>query len=222
MISTYRNARATAMILCASLFVGHAYGTPADGSPARATRVTAPSASTVQQPSPEMQSLTKAIAGRWSTEITYGPESASSPKKVSHGEQVWRSGPGGYTLLEEERIGTSSGEQFLLALHWWDNEAKQFKGLLCNNSGTGACDVDTFYNSSLVWDGQTLSIDLNFTQAGKKMLWHEVFQDFTSTSFTQTGDMGEAGGALTRVLVIHVTRVGRALAKPRFSGRTPS
>ena len=168
MISTYRNAWVTAMILCASLFVGHAYGTPADGSPARAARVIAPSASTVQQPSPEMQSLTKAIAGRWSTEITYGPESPSSPKKVSHGEQVLRSGPGGYTLLEEERIGTSSGEQFLLALHWWDNEAKQFKGLLCNNSGTGACNVDTFYNSSLVWDGQTLSIDLNFTQAGKK------------------------------------------------------
>jgi hypothetical protein len=35
-----------------------------------------------------------------------------------------------------------------------------------------------------------------------------VFCDFTSNSFTQTGDMGEVGGPLKRVLIIHATRIG--------------
>ena len=95
--------------------------------------------------------------------------------------------------MEEERIGTVSGERFLLALHWWDKDAKQFKGLLCNNSGPGACNIDTYFNSSLAWDGKTLRFDLDFPQDGKKMRWHEVFTDFTSNSFTQTGDIGEVG-----------------------------
>jgi hypothetical protein len=28
-----------------------------------------------------------------------GPSGATSPDTVSHGEQTWRSGPGGFTLL---------------------------------------------------------------------------------------------------------------------------
>jgi len=32
------------------------------------------------------------------------------------------------------------------------------------------------------------------------MLWHEVISDFTLTSFTKTGDMGEVGGPLSRVV----------------------
>jgi hypothetical protein len=204
MIMLYRAELAVAALLCASLFVGRANGAADGTAPAASARV---AERTTQQPSPEMQSLTKAIAGRWSTEISYGPSGATSQGTVSHGEQVWRSGPGGFTLLEEERIGTASGEQFLLALHWWDKDAKQFKGLLCNNSGPGACSIDTYFNSSLVWDGKTLRIDLSFPQDGKKMLWHEVFSDFTSNSFTQTGDMGEVGGPLKRVLMIHATRI---------------
>jgi hypothetical protein len=209
MIMLYRPGLAIAALLCASLFVGRANGAaPTDGTaPAAPARV---AERTTQQPSPEMQNLTKAIAGRWSTEISYGSSGATSQGTVSHGEQVWRSGPGGFTLLEEERIGNVSGEQFLLALHWWDKDAKRFKGLLCNNSGPGACSIDTHFNSSLAWDGRTLRIDLNFPQDGKKMLWHEVFRDFTSNSFTQTGDMGEVGGPLKRILIIHATRIGSA------------
>jgi hypothetical protein len=213
MITTYRTSLATTAILCTSLLSGRSNGAPpsADGTaPAASTRAAEHSPSTTQQPSPEMQNLTKMIVGRWATEISYGPSAAPLPGTVSHGEQVWRSGPGGFTLLEEERISTASGERFLLAVHWWDKEAKGFKGLLCNNSGPGACDIDTYFNSSLAWDGKTLRIDLDFPQGDKKMRWHEVFSDFTPNSFTQTGDMGEVGGPLKRVLIIHATRIASA------------
>jgi hypothetical protein len=80
--------------------------------------------------------------------------------------------------------------------------------MLCNNSGPGACNVDTFYRSKLNWDGARLSVDLVFSQGPKLMLWHEEFEDFTGHSFTQTGDMGEVGGPLKRVMTIHAERVG--------------
>lgn len=206
MIMTYRIGLATATILCTSLVSERSIG--ADGAtPAALPRAAEHSSSTAKQPSPEIQSLAKLLVGHWSTEIFNGPSDSTPQGPVNHGEQVWRSGPGGFTLLEEERISTPSGERFLLAVHWWDKDAKRFKGMLCNNSGPGACNVDTYFNSSLAWDGNTLTIDLDFHQDDKKMRWHEVFGDFTPNSFTQTGDMGEAGGPLKRVLVIHATRI---------------
>jgi hypothetical protein len=39
------------------------------------------------------------------------------------------------------------------------------------------------------------------------MLWHEVWSDITATSFTQTGDVGEVGGALKRAVTIHGTKL---------------
>jgi hypothetical protein len=39
------------------------------------------------------------------------------------------------------------------------------------------------------------------------MLWHEEFGDITNNSFTQTGDMGEVGGMLKRVVTIHARKV---------------
>jgi hypothetical protein len=161
-----------------------------------------------QQPSPEMQTLTKAIVGRWTTTNAYG--SPSSSGAVYHGEQTWRSGPGGFTLLEEEHGNSPSGEFFLLALHWWDNGTHTFKGMLCNNSGASACNVDSYFNSSVKWDGKQLVIDLDFLQAGKKMRWHEIFGDFTPDSFTQTGDIGEMGATLRRFVTIHAKRIAEA------------
>ena len=67
--------------------------------------------------------------------------------------------------------------------------------------------MDTYLNSTLKWDGKQLTIDLQFPQNGKKMQWHEVWSDISSTSFTQTGEMGEVGGPMKRVLTIHGTRI---------------
>jgi hypothetical protein len=82
--------------------------------------------------------------------------------------------------------------------------------MLCNNSGPAACNVDSYFHSTLKWDGKQLVIDLEFPQNGKKMLWHEVWSDITATSFTQTGDMGEVGGPLKRAVTIHGKKIADA------------
>lgn len=160
----------------------------------------------------DFASLAKALKGRWQTLVYRGDPQGSvvSQEAPDHGEQVWRSGPGGLTLIEEEHVASRDGDQYVLAIHWWDRSTNTLKGMLCNNSGSGACNVDSFYRSRLNWDGKRLTIDFVFPQASKLMLWHEELGDFTGVSFTQTGDMGEVGGPLRRVVTIRARRVGEA------------
>ena len=109
------------------------------------------------------------------------------------------------------------GEFFVFAIHWWDKSTNSLRGMLCNNSGPAACNVDSYSNSTLKWDGKQLTIDMQFPEHGKKMLWHEVWSDITSTSFTQTGDVGEVGGPLKRAVTIHGTKVANARRVGKFA-----
>ena len=166
--------------------------------------------STGEAVAPDFASLVKALKGRWQTVVYHeDPQgSVSSQAAAEHGEQVWRTGPGGVTLIEEEHIASRGGDQYVLALQWWDRSTNSLKGMLCNNSGSGACNVESFYRSKLNWDGKRLTVDFVFPQGTKLMLWHEEFGDFTGNSFMQTGDMGEVGGPLKRVVTIHARKVG--------------
>jgi hypothetical protein len=164
-------------------------------------------ASSVVDPAPELQSLEKALTGNWSTSYDFAPGGMSSSGGTGTGEENWRTGPSGYVLMEEEHVREPAGEMFLIALHWWDKTTKSLRGMLCNNSGPAACDFNTYSNSSLSWNGKELTIDMEFPQDGKKMIWHEVWSGITATSFTQTGDMGEVGGPLKRAVTIHAVKV---------------
>lgn len=168
----------------------------------------------VSQPPAEIQSLEKALVGRWSTTYEFEPGGMSPNAKGSgSGEEVWRTSPGRFVLMEEEQVHAPFGEFFVFAIHWWDKSTNSLRGMLCNNSGPAACNVDSYANSTLKWDGKQLTIDMQFPEHGKEMLWHEVWSDITSSSFTQTGDVGEVGGPLKRAVTIHGTKV----AKPASS-----
>jgi hypothetical protein len=159
------------------------------------------------QPPAEMQSLEKALVGRWSTTYEFVP-GGMSPNATGNGsgEEVWRTSPGDFVLMEEENVRAPFGQFFVFAIHWWDKSTNSLRGMLCNNSGPAACNVDSYSNSTLKWDGKQLTIDMQFPEHGKRMLWHEVWFDISPTSFTQTGDVGEVGGPLKRVVTIHATK----------------
>ena len=86
---------------------------------------TATSTAEARLPSPEMRSLAKAFVGRWSTTYKYEPGGMAANGGTGKGEEVWRTGPGGYTLMEEEHIQAPFGEVFLFALQWWDKSTEQ-------------------------------------------------------------------------------------------------
>lgn len=159
------------------------------------------------QPPAEMQSLEKALVGRWSTTYEFA-RGGMSPNATGNGsgEEVRRTSPGDFVLMEEENVRAPFGQFFVFAIHWWDKSTNSLRGMLCNNSGPSACNVDSYSNSNLKWDGKQLTIEMQFPEHGKRMLWHEVWFDISPTSFTQTGDVGEVGGPLKRVVTIHGTK----------------
>jgi hypothetical protein len=169
-----------------------------------------PPASNTANPTPELQTLERALQGEWTTTYAFEPGGISPSGGTGTGREAWRTGPGGYVLIEEEHVRAPSGEMFLIAFHWWDKTTNKLRGMLCNNSGPAACDFNTYSNSSLNWHGKQLTIDMEFPQNGKKMTWHEVWSGVTPTSFTQTGDIGELGGPLKRAVTIHGTKSGDA------------
>ncbi len=161
------------------------------------------------RPAPAMVSLTKALAGTWSATYSFIPEVPNAADTSARGEVVWEPGPGGFTLLEKEHLSRVTGEQFLLMIQWWDDSTHTFRGIRCDNSGAEACDVTSYANSTASWDGKAFVLDFRFVEGTRQMRWHGVWSNITATSFTETGDVGEASSTLKRVLTIHATRVAQ-------------
>lgn len=163
------------------------------------------SKSQVTNPSPELQSLIKALAGKWSLD---GKFESHTNGTETQGEETWRPGPGGFTLLEEEHLPMAQGDLFLLGIIWWNATTKDFHGMECQNLLPYTCDLKGALNDiTMSWDGRQFAIEEQETHNGKKSIWHEVWSDITPTSFTQTGESEEPGGARKRLFTIHATRV---------------
>lgn len=162
------------------------------------------------QSSAELQDLIKALSGRWSLNVT-GPNPSMPNGFAGAGEETWRPGPGGFTLLEEEHLRRSKGDLFLLGVLWWDSQTKRFRGMECQNLLPYTCDVKgSLTDIKMTWDGKQFIIEEQETHDGRKSVWHEVWSDITATSFTQTGESEEPGGARKRLFTIHATRVREA------------
>ncbi len=89
-------------------------------------RATAQSLTSAPHLSAEIESLTKALTGAWSLSVKFEP-SASAPNGVANtGEETWRPGPGGFTLLEEEHLRTPEDDLSLFGIVWWEYREQKF------------------------------------------------------------------------------------------------
>jgi hypothetical protein len=204
-----------ALFFCCNAAVAQQSTKPAAAVPQHLEDLSAPaqgSKGAAWQPSPEIQSLIKALSGKWSVSVKFEPNAAMPNGVNGTGEETWRAGPGGFTFLDEEHLPTPAGDVFLLGIIWWDGKTKSFHGMECNNQLPYTCDLNGALNDvTMKWDGKEFTIDeLETSPDGKKTIWHEVWSDITPTSFTQTGDMGVPGGPFSRVMTIHGTRVAAA------------
>jgi hypothetical protein len=86
------------------------------------------------RPAPAMVSLTKALAGTWTTTYSTFIPDVPTADSTARAEVVWEAGPGGFTLLEKEHVSTASGEQFLLLIVWWDDSTHRLRAMRCDNS----------------------------------------------------------------------------------------
>lgn len=182
--------------------------------PQEASKPTLPSSSAPSSQAPaDMQSLIKALSGKWSLEIKFESDKSTSNATTTHGEEVWRAGPGNLTFLQEEHLPIAGGELFLLGIIWWDSKTKDFHGMECNNHNPHVCDVKGSLTDIVIqWDGKAFVInEQEPAPNGGRRLWRESTLDITPTSFLQTGDTCNLDGSgCKRLLTIHATRTAPA------------
>lgn len=96
----------------------------------RATKVpavTAPVSKPAQQlptlnmPGPKVQNL---MLGTWSIKIKDEPSKEMPQGGTGEGTQVWRPGPGGRSIIEEEHWRNPPGEFDGFSVGWWDAKAE--------------------------------------------------------------------------------------------------
>jgi hypothetical protein len=186
-------------------------------SPAKSGTQSSPlqtSNSGVPQPAQEILTLTAALEGTWALTEKYEPIYLTPKGGEGTGEQVFRAGPGGFTLSEDYHSNTPAGELFGFGVLWWD-QTKGIQHMWCINIFPTGCEMfPAPPQPGPRWDGKQLVIHIEGAKDGKKVVWHEVISDITPHSFVQTADIGESGGQLKRWFTIHAVR-SRGAVIPR-------
>ncbi|HXJ92238.1 MAG TPA: M28 family peptidase [Terriglobia bacterium] len=155
------------------------------------------------QPSPEMGRLVKALSGAWSIAISVEPNDRMPKVGLGNGEEVWRPGPGGLSLLEDYHSTGDEGEITGFGVAWWDASAERFQVAWCDSTNPTSC---TVMKHGAKWEGEKVVALDEWDESGKGVAFKEVFSDITENSFTQILYQGEPGSELKRLVTIHATR----------------
>jgi hypothetical protein len=219
--------RATVSQLCLTVLVCIASAAPAQqwvdttaGQPATKPEVQSSKqrsdSATQPQPGPEIERLVKTFSGTWSIAIEIEPSERMPKGGGGQGEEVWRPGPGGLSLIEEYHSSGDEGELSGLGVAWWNKDEQRYQVMWCNSSNPAGCIV---MKHGAKWEGNQVVAEDESEIAGRKFRFKEAFADITENSFTQTLYQGELGSDLKRLLTITATR--KKLPRPQPDVFTP-
>jgi len=144
------------------------------------------------------------MLGTWTTQLQYEPSPAMPDGGASSGQEVWRAGPGGNSVIEEyfEKNAKGGFKEFTIA--WWDEQAQGQRFLACDNEQLHGCEVS---RSVARWEGNSLVYTEEREQDGAKLVRQEIFTDITPTSFTQLLKEGPSVPKLRITLTIHARKL---------------
>jgi hypothetical protein len=156
----------------------------------------------------EMQKVANVLAGNWRFKMKSEPTPDGNAVQTGEGLEIWRTGPGGMPLIEENHIIMKGQDFYDYAAIWWDDKARQARGIWCdtgiNDQGCTSFEVQS--------EGAQVVLIGEYEQKGNKFAWREVFARTSPTSLTQTLFIGEPGGLLKQVSTVNATIVNVAEA----------
>ncbi len=155
-----------------------------------------------EKPNPAIQKIIRKLKGTWNIVQHYEAFEDLPKGGVAKGVEIWRSGPGELSVIEEVTAKGPLGEGSVIAVTWWDEEAKAFPSLVCPNRNR--CQVDT---DLTIWENDTLVFQGKYERNGKHIIYKEVWFDITQNSFKQIMYAGEVGQDLKVRFKINGTRV---------------
>ena len=157
---------------------------------------------------PEVMNL---MLGTWAIKSEYAPSKEMPNGDTGEGFEQWRTGPGGYSLIEEFQEKNANGEISGFGPAWWDTELQGRRFVWCESTNPRGCELS---KNVAKWEGNRLVYREDREENGKQMTHEEVFEDITPVSFVQTLSEGPAGGELKRIATIHAAKVLEATMKP--------
>jgi hypothetical protein len=158
-------------------------------------------------PHPEIVRLLQLLEGTWSIKDELAPNKDSPKGTTGIGTIIWRSGPGGFSVIEEFRSMQGGEDVTGLGEWWWDDAVNGYHTIWCDSTNPGGC-ID--FKNSVRWEDSKLVLQEDYEVKGKKFTFREEFSDFTSNKFTQTLFGGPVGGPLKVDEIIHATRIKSA------------
>jgi ketosteroid isomerase-like protein len=165
-------------------------------------------ASKLKMQGPEVMNL---MLGTWAIKSEYAPSQEMPNGDTGEGIEVWRPGPGGYSVIEEFHEKNAHGEISGFGPGWWDADLQGRRFVWCESTNPRGCELS---KNVAKWEGNRLVYREDREEKGKQMVHEEVFEDITAVSFLQILSEGPAGGQLKRIATIHATKVLEATMKP--------
>ena len=159
------------------------------------------SPSKLKMPGPATQNL---LLGTWSIRVEYR-SMPGTPKGVGVGEESWRIGPGGASLIEDYRETNSQQSITGMGILWWDSDAGGNRVLWCESTSSPGCKL---LNGLGNWEGEQLVIKATEIIDGKPVVLREVFSEITTDRFKQELFSGPNEQSLVRLLTIRGKRKG--------------
>ena len=83
-----------------------------------------------RQPSPEMQKLLNTFLGTWLVTEELEANETMPNGAAGQGEEVYRLGPGGASIIEEIHLKEPGGDTSGLGVGWWDQQVPGVQGCL--------------------------------------------------------------------------------------------
>jgi hypothetical protein len=90
------------------------------------------------QANAEIKRLVEALSGTWSITLKIEPNEGFPKGGGGKGEEVWRPGPGGLSVIEDYHSTGDEGEISGLGVAWWDNNAQRYQVTWCDNGNPEA------------------------------------------------------------------------------------
>ena len=200
---------ATICAMCVSVASGQnekkASSSPANRS---ASQPSAPAVSKLKMPGPEVQNL---MLGTWAIKADYAPSKEAPNGVTGEGIEVWRPGPGGYSIVEAYHEKNARGEIYGFVPFWWDADLQGLRFLWCDSTNPRGCELSKYVAK---WESNRLVYREDREDNGKKITHQEVFEDITPASFSQILSEGPAGSRLKRVLTIRAAKILETSMKP--------
>jgi hypothetical protein len=163
-----------------------------------------------QKPGSQIEKLVRALEGTWSIKEDLAPDSTSPNGSTGKGRIVWRSGPGGFSVIEDYQSKQGAQDVTGMGVFWWDDSARGYRTIWCDSTNPGGC---ISFKNVMRWDGSRLELVEDYEVNGKKLTFKEIFDHISPSTFTQTLYGGETGKELKIDQTIEATRLTSGTAR---------